>query len=220
MRVWILARRDEMHDDPVVFIISDWRSQLMILFGAILLAVAHSDERQRSRVLVGSSRRRRCDQGCRCDQAAEGRRRATEEPCSPTATAAAMATRCLNAAGTLIDMRAMNRILGFDPQTGVHRGRSRHAALRHHRASPRRTASSRRSCRARSSSRSAAPSPMTCTARTIIAAVRSAATSRRFPCCAPTAAPSLLASRELARSSRRRSAAWGLPASSFQRRSG
>jgi 4-hydroxybenzoate polyprenyltransferase len=40
MRVWILARRDEMHDDPVVFIISDWRSQLMVLCGAILLAVA------------------------------------------------------------------------------------------------------------------------------------------------------------------------------------
>ena len=40
MRVWILARRDEMHDDPVVFIISDWRSQLVILFGAVLLVVA------------------------------------------------------------------------------------------------------------------------------------------------------------------------------------
>jgi 4-hydroxybenzoate polyprenyltransferase len=40
MRIWILARRDEMHDDPVVFIISDWRSQLFILFGAILMAAA------------------------------------------------------------------------------------------------------------------------------------------------------------------------------------
>ena len=40
MRVWILARRDEMHDDPVVFIISDWRSQLVILFGAVLLVAA------------------------------------------------------------------------------------------------------------------------------------------------------------------------------------
>ena len=40
MRVWILGRRDEMHDDPVVFIISDWRSQVVILLGAILLAVA------------------------------------------------------------------------------------------------------------------------------------------------------------------------------------
>jgi 4-hydroxybenzoate polyprenyltransferase len=37
MRVWILARRDEMHDDPIVFIISDWRSQLFIGVGAILL---------------------------------------------------------------------------------------------------------------------------------------------------------------------------------------
>ena len=40
MRVWILARRDEMHDDPVVFIIRDWRSQLVGAFGAILLLAA------------------------------------------------------------------------------------------------------------------------------------------------------------------------------------
>lgn len=37
MRVWILARRGEMHDDPVVFIIRDWRSQIVILIGALLL---------------------------------------------------------------------------------------------------------------------------------------------------------------------------------------
>ncbi len=37
MRVWILARRDEMHDDPVVFIIRDWRSQIVILAGAALV---------------------------------------------------------------------------------------------------------------------------------------------------------------------------------------
>ena len=40
MRVWILARRDEMHDDPVVFIIRDWRSQAVAGFGAILLLIA------------------------------------------------------------------------------------------------------------------------------------------------------------------------------------
>lgn len=40
MRIWILARRDEMHDDPVVFIIRDWRSQLVAGFGAVLLVVA------------------------------------------------------------------------------------------------------------------------------------------------------------------------------------
>ncbi|MDP3897502.1 MAG: UbiA family prenyltransferase, partial [Mesorhizobium sp.] len=40
MRIWILARRDEMHDDPVVFIISDWRSQFVAAFGAILLVAA------------------------------------------------------------------------------------------------------------------------------------------------------------------------------------
>jgi 4-hydroxybenzoate polyprenyltransferase len=40
MRIWILARRDEMHDDPVVFIITDWRSQLMAVIGLVLLIIA------------------------------------------------------------------------------------------------------------------------------------------------------------------------------------
>lgn len=40
MRIWILARRDELHDDPVVFIIRDWRSQIVVLIGAALLVVA------------------------------------------------------------------------------------------------------------------------------------------------------------------------------------
>mgnify|MGYP001225630775 CR=1 FL=1 len=40
IRVWILARRDELHDDPVVFIVSDWRSQLFIATGAVLLFIA------------------------------------------------------------------------------------------------------------------------------------------------------------------------------------
>jgi hypothetical protein len=40
MRVWILARRDHLHDDPVVFIISDWRSQIMGVVGALLLVMA------------------------------------------------------------------------------------------------------------------------------------------------------------------------------------
>lgn len=37
MRIWILARRDEMHDDPIVFIIRDWRSQVMAAIGAVLV---------------------------------------------------------------------------------------------------------------------------------------------------------------------------------------
>ena len=40
MRIWILARRDEMHDDPVVFILTDWRSQLMAAIGLMLLIIA------------------------------------------------------------------------------------------------------------------------------------------------------------------------------------
>ncbi|MBE7185221.1 MAG: UbiA family prenyltransferase [Methylobacterium mesophilicum] len=40
MRVWILGRRDEMHDDPVVFIITDWRSQLVVAFGGLLIVAA------------------------------------------------------------------------------------------------------------------------------------------------------------------------------------
>lgn len=37
MRVWILARRDQLDDDPVVFIITDWRSQFIALVGVALL---------------------------------------------------------------------------------------------------------------------------------------------------------------------------------------
>lgn len=40
MRVWILARRGEMHDDPIIFIIRDWRSQIVAGGGAILLLLA------------------------------------------------------------------------------------------------------------------------------------------------------------------------------------
>ncbi len=40
IRIWILARRDQMHDDPVVFIISDWRSQLVALTGGTMLFIA------------------------------------------------------------------------------------------------------------------------------------------------------------------------------------
>ncbi|MBB4001131.1 MAG: UbiA family prenyltransferase [Aurantimonas endophytica] len=36
VRIWILARRNEMHEDPVVFIMQDWRSQMMIGLGATL----------------------------------------------------------------------------------------------------------------------------------------------------------------------------------------
>jgi 4-hydroxybenzoate polyprenyltransferase len=40
MRIWILARRDEMYDDPVVFILRDWRSQAISAIGAILIVAA------------------------------------------------------------------------------------------------------------------------------------------------------------------------------------
>lgn len=40
VRIWILARRREVDDDPVVFIASDWRSQIMVVTGAVFLLVA------------------------------------------------------------------------------------------------------------------------------------------------------------------------------------
>ncbi|MEO1703271.1 MAG: UbiA family prenyltransferase [Pseudomonadota bacterium] len=40
MRVWILAKRKEFNDDPVVFISTDWRSQMMVGFGALLMLIA------------------------------------------------------------------------------------------------------------------------------------------------------------------------------------
>ncbi len=40
VRVWILAHRGDMDDDPVLFIARDWRSQVVIALGAVLLLVA------------------------------------------------------------------------------------------------------------------------------------------------------------------------------------
>ncbi|MCP4319828.1 MAG: UbiA family prenyltransferase [Hyphomicrobiales bacterium] len=40
LRIWMLARRQQMNDDPVIFIISDWRSQLVTAFGAVLVLLA------------------------------------------------------------------------------------------------------------------------------------------------------------------------------------
>ncbi|WP_319530283.1 UbiA family prenyltransferase [uncultured Cohaesibacter sp.] len=40
LRIWILARRQEMNDDPVVFLMTDWRSQFMIAVGAVIMLVA------------------------------------------------------------------------------------------------------------------------------------------------------------------------------------
>ena len=39
-RIWILARRGEMNDDPVVFLMTDWRSQIMIALGAALMLLS------------------------------------------------------------------------------------------------------------------------------------------------------------------------------------
>lgn len=40
VRVWILAHRGDMDDDPVLFLAKDWRSQVVIALGAVLLLVA------------------------------------------------------------------------------------------------------------------------------------------------------------------------------------
>lgn len=37
VRIWILAHRREMHDDPVVFIAKDWRSQLVVGIGVLFM---------------------------------------------------------------------------------------------------------------------------------------------------------------------------------------
>lgn len=40
LRIWVLARRGEMNDDPIVFIARDWRSQMVSGLGALLLVSA------------------------------------------------------------------------------------------------------------------------------------------------------------------------------------
>lgn len=40
LRIWVLARRTQMHEDPVVFIMRDWRSQMTTVAGAALVILA------------------------------------------------------------------------------------------------------------------------------------------------------------------------------------
>lgn len=40
LRIWILAVRGDVHEDPVVFIMRDWRSQVIMMIGGSLLLVA------------------------------------------------------------------------------------------------------------------------------------------------------------------------------------
>ena len=40
LRLWVLAQRGQMDEDPVVFIIQDWRSQIMVGLSLVLLTVA------------------------------------------------------------------------------------------------------------------------------------------------------------------------------------
>jgi 4-hydroxybenzoate polyprenyltransferase len=39
-RIWVLAKRRELPDDPIMFILKDWRSHLMAAFVAIIFALA------------------------------------------------------------------------------------------------------------------------------------------------------------------------------------
>ncbi len=40
LRIWVLALRGQMDEDPVVFIIQDWRSQIVVALSLVLLAAA------------------------------------------------------------------------------------------------------------------------------------------------------------------------------------
>jgi len=40
MRIWLLARRGELHEDPLVFILEDRRSLTLAAVGAVLLWLA------------------------------------------------------------------------------------------------------------------------------------------------------------------------------------
>ena len=42
VRIWVLVRRREMNDDPVVFLLTDWRSQATIVLGAAVMLVSQS----------------------------------------------------------------------------------------------------------------------------------------------------------------------------------
>jgi len=44
-RIWLLAWRGELEDDPLIFALNDRISQLVVLLGVMLLYLAHFDWR-------------------------------------------------------------------------------------------------------------------------------------------------------------------------------
>ena len=221
MRIWILARRDEMHDDPVVFIIRDWRSQVVILFGAH--PARGSDilmRRQRSKASAGSFPPAPGDRALRMRSSASKAGAGNAASLLAYGNGRSYGDTCLNSVGTLIDMRSMNRILGFDPLTGVIEAEA--GALLSDIIALRRAARllpagragyAVRDGRRRHRQRRARQEPSS--PRHVRPPCRGA-----FP--AAFGRPSFTIARRPSNpaSSRRRSAAWGLPASSSPRRSG
>ena len=114
------------------------------------------------------------------DQLFEQGSRAPRQACCHSAMAGPMATAATMIMATLVDMRRDEPHIAFDPRDRSARGGGRHAAVGHHRACRAARLFPAGNARYRISSRSAAPSPMTFTARTTIAAAHSAAMSSAF----------------------------------------
>ena len=167
-RMWVKAHRGEMHDDPVVFAMTD---------GLSLLTIAAFVARDGSGRCHGE--RRVSGGGCRAPHDVVALRRSPapaahrRQPAAglPFGNGRSYGDVCLNAGGTLWATRGLDRFLAFDAGTGVldcEAGVTLDEII--DLALP--AAGSCRSRRARSSSPSAAPSPTTCTARTTTAPAR------------------------------------------------
>jgi hypothetical protein len=120
MRIWILARRDEMHDDPIVFIIRDWRKPAgrgnrrrpAGGRGPLPMSAGHQSF---GRIFPAASA---------LMDASEAVRRLEGGRLRPGAMLAVGNLRsygdsCLNSAGSIADMRSKNHIISFDPATGL-----------------------------------------------------------------------------------------------------
>ena len=123
VRIWILARRNQMHEDPVVFLLNDWRSQLMIRHRrrhvparGICLTLPFKAGVGDGSSIAGASRPMALDLRSR---SAGDRPVPPADTLLPFGNGRSYGDSCHNDTGTLIDSRPGRTIQHFDPVNGL-----------------------------------------------------------------------------------------------------
>ena len=123
-RMWLLAHRGRIHDDPIVATVRDPASYVIGALVALMLYLALYGWRLvavRRLPLVGPVSARRPGRRGAGRLALRRRRRSSACPdrCCPTPAAGATATAASTTAALLLDVRRLDRLIAFDASAGL-----------------------------------------------------------------------------------------------------